>query len=330
MLSPKVSVCMITYNHEKFIAQAIDSVLMQQTNFDYELVIGEDCSTDGTGAIVADYQKRYPERIRAFLREKNIGMHENGRQTLAACRGEYIAILEGDDYWTDQHKLQKQVDHLDAHPEASVCFHNVSVLGQKKDEVARLTWCPDDLPRIIEFRELLKHDPVPGCAWMCRRAMLPPIPDCLSSVLMGDWATLLLLAQNGPLHYLPEIMGVYRIHAGGVHSQFDQVARDECCVDFYRQIESCFRPYRNDIRRYRAFRHLDLIRHYLKTGSQAACKSHFCGFLATYPNIRDAFPLRALLWLALQIYAPRCYRAGRAVFGWYIPETFRRFRALVR
>ena len=84
MLSPKVSVCMITYNHEKFIAQAIDSVLMQQTNFDYELVIGEDCSTDGTGAIVADYQKRYPERIRAFLREKNIGMHENGRQTLAA------------------------------------------------------------------------------------------------------------------------------------------------------------------------------------------------------------------------------------------------------
>ena len=86
---------MITYNHEKFIAQAIDSVLMQQTRFDYELVIGEDCSTDGTRAIVVEYQQKHPDKIRLLLPENNLGMHENGRRALKACRGEYIAFLEG-------------------------------------------------------------------------------------------------------------------------------------------------------------------------------------------------------------------------------------------
>lgn len=106
----KVSVLMITYNHEKFIAQAIDSILMQQVNFDYEIVIGEDCSTDGTRAIVIQYQKEYPDKIRLLLPEENLGMHKNFVQTFRACQGEYIALLEGDDYWTSPRKLQKQVD----------------------------------------------------------------------------------------------------------------------------------------------------------------------------------------------------------------------------
>ncbi len=305
---------MITYNHEKFIAQAIESVLMQRTDFDYELVLGEDCSTDGTRAIVADYQQRYPDKIRAFLREKNLGAQANAFRTLAACRGEYIAILEGDDYWTDPLKLQKQVDHLDAHPEASVCFHNVSMLGKKKDGSNRATWCSADLPLIIDFRNLLKGDPVPGCAWMFRRAMLPPLPDFMRTVLMLDWATLLLLAQNGPLHYLPEIMGVYRIHTGGIHSQFDQVAHDECCVDFYRKIETHFSAYRNDIRRYRAGQHLDLTCHYLENGPLGKCLSHFGRFLLLYPYSKNEKSIRRLFTLMLNKYAPRCYRTVRAVY----------------
>src|ERR1017187_10207934 len=96
--TPKVSVLMITYNHEKYIAQAIESVLMQKTNFPFELVIGEDCSTDGTGAIVAEYSRKYPEIIRAHLRERNLGALENFRALFRACRGKYLALLEGDDY----------------------------------------------------------------------------------------------------------------------------------------------------------------------------------------------------------------------------------------
>ena len=105
----KVSIAMVTYNHEKFIAKALDSVLMQRTDFDYEIVIGEDCSSDNTRNIVIEYKRRYPDNIVLFLNEKNLGMYGNCSQVFQACQGEYIAVLEGDDYWTSPDKLQKQV-----------------------------------------------------------------------------------------------------------------------------------------------------------------------------------------------------------------------------
>src|SRR5579864_5044611 len=106
----KLSVMMITYNHERFIAQALDSILAQQVNFDYEIVVGEDCSADGTRAILMDFHRRYPSRIVPFLRDRNMGAMPNFESTLRACRGQYLALLEGDDYWTSPDKLQRQVD----------------------------------------------------------------------------------------------------------------------------------------------------------------------------------------------------------------------------
>lgn len=96
---------MITYNHEKFISQAIESVLMKKTNFDYELVIGEDCSTDRTRKICIDYRKEYPDKIKLLLRESSLGIHRNFVDTLKECTGEYIVLLEGDDYWTETYML---------------------------------------------------------------------------------------------------------------------------------------------------------------------------------------------------------------------------------
>src|SRR4030088_1685053 len=101
----KLSVMMITYNHERFIAQAITSVLAQRVNFDYEIVVGEDCSTDGTREILMDFHRRFPDRIVPLLRDQNIGAMRNVEATLAACRGRYLAVLEGDDYWTCEEKL---------------------------------------------------------------------------------------------------------------------------------------------------------------------------------------------------------------------------------
>ncbi|HPD39860.1 MAG TPA: glycosyltransferase, partial [Mesotoga infera] len=119
---PLVSVFMITYNHEKYIAQAIESALMQKTDFNYEIVIGEDCSTDRTREIVVDYANRYPEIIKPILHENNVGAKANSESVRKACIGKYVAILEGDDYWIDPLKLQKQVDFLESHPHFSVCF----------------------------------------------------------------------------------------------------------------------------------------------------------------------------------------------------------------
>jgi len=124
---PLVSVCMITYNHENFIKDAIEGILMQKTSFPIELIIGEDCSTDNTRKIVKDYEEKYPEIIFAQYSEKNLGMINNFLNVLQAARGKYIALCEGDDYWTDPLKLQKQVDFLEANPEYVICANRTKV-----------------------------------------------------------------------------------------------------------------------------------------------------------------------------------------------------------
>ena len=122
-VEPLVSVYMITYNHEKFIAQALDGILMQEVDFPYEIVIGEDKSTDRTRAVVCEYQRRHPDKIRLHLSRENLFRQKlAGLGPLAACRGKYIAMCEGDDYWTDPQKLQKQVAVLEAEPEVSFVF----------------------------------------------------------------------------------------------------------------------------------------------------------------------------------------------------------------
>ena len=120
MNTPSISVYMITFNQKEYIGRAIDSVLGQKTSFSFELVIGEDCSTDGTREIVLKYQKRYPDIIRVVTSKKNVGMHKNSVRTIEACRGKYIAFCEGDDYWHDLKKLQKQCQYLESHPECGL------------------------------------------------------------------------------------------------------------------------------------------------------------------------------------------------------------------
>ena len=122
-MTPLLSIVTITYNHEPFIAKTIEGVLMQQVNFPIELIIAEDCSTDGTRAICQQYAEQYPELIRLITSESNVGAIANERRAMLAARGKYIAFCEGDDYWTDPLKLQKQVDFLESHPDYSVTFH---------------------------------------------------------------------------------------------------------------------------------------------------------------------------------------------------------------
>lgn len=118
---PLLSVCMTTYNHERYIAQAIESVLGQRTTFAVEVVVGEDCSTDSTLRICREYESRYPDRVRVIPSESNVGMHENYRRTIEACRGRYIAMLDGDDWFSDMDKLQIQVEELEKSG-AAMCY----------------------------------------------------------------------------------------------------------------------------------------------------------------------------------------------------------------
>ena len=152
--NPKVSVVMITYNHEKFLGQAIEGVLMQETGFPVELVIGEDCSTDGTRRIALEYATKYPNVGRVLQPVRNLGVSRNLAATLAACRGGYVAMCEGDDYWIHPDKLQKQVSFLDANPAYVMCCHRERVFYEVTQEMKdMIPWL--DLRDTYELQDVL-------------------------------------------------------------------------------------------------------------------------------------------------------------------------------
>ena len=129
-----VSICIITYNQEKYIARAIESALMQQCNFLYEIIISDDCSTDKTKTIIDQYAGKYPGLIKAFHADHNLGMLKNWEKALKLCTGRYIALMEGDDYWNDPHKLQKQFDILESHPDCAISFTNATNIYESGEQ----------------------------------------------------------------------------------------------------------------------------------------------------------------------------------------------------
>lgn len=237
---------MLTYNHEQYIKQALDSVLTQQTDFDVEIVIGEDCSTDNTRAIVVDYAQRYPGRIRALLHEKNVGMSRNVVQVLKACTGEYIALLEGDDFWTDSKKLQKQVSFLDANPDYAISAHNVTVIksnSQTRDSHSLYHSAPPFDTYTIA--ELSRGNPLPtaSCVYRnCFTAGPSPtgVPEWLNYAKIGDFCMHMLTARFGKVKYFHQVMAAYRVHQGGVWSIQNEMMRNVMLFDTIQLMKADF------------------------------------------------------------------------------------------
>lgn len=207
----KVSVALLTYNHERYFAQAIESVLAQRVNFPYEIVIADDCSTDGAPAIIADYQRRFPDRIRVLPRPRNLGMLRNFMGMYAACRGEYVAILDGDDYWTSPDKLRLQVELLDQQRDLAICFHRVEIVT---DGALHLTTLHPPAGAVIQrsAEDLLRGDCIVAGATMLRR-LFSELPDWIAEMAMPDWPTFVLHALHGGIGYIDQPMSVYRQHS---------------------------------------------------------------------------------------------------------------------
>ncbi len=227
----KVSVLITTFNHEGFISQAIDSVLMQEVKFDYEIVIGEDASTDRTQEIVLAHEKKYPGKIRVLLhdpigaardRALGIGGKSNFMESLRACQGQYLALLDGDDYWTDPHKLQKQTDFLDNHPDFAICFHDVELFYEDKTRKPR-NYCPPNQKEISTIADLLGGNFMQTCSVMLRNHLFGELPEWFYSAIIGDWVFHILNAEYGKIGYLNEVMAAYRVHQGGFWTSFDQL-----------------------------------------------------------------------------------------------------------
>jgi glycosyltransferase involved in cell wall biosynthesis len=210
----KLSVLIITFNHERYIAQALDSVMSQQTAFDFEVVVGDDCSTDGTRAIISEYQKRHPERIRLLPAEKNLGPTRNFIKTYKACKGRYIALLEGDDFWTSNVKLQKQVDYLDAHERFVLCFMNSSVVNED-GQVTKESRLEEDRKRDLSQKDIVSGLVPPTNTVVFRNNVVNEIPEVFFTAVNGDILFFSMLAEYGDAGYIDEAAGAYRIHGVG-------------------------------------------------------------------------------------------------------------------
>lgn len=209
-----LSVWMIAYNHEDYINQALDSILKQNVSFNIEIVIGEDCSTDNTRKLIEDYKILYPELVKPIYYDENKGIQKNFAHVMEQCKGKYIALCEGDDYWTDPHKLQKQFDFLEANPSYSMCCHGTVEVDQegKVFKVANR-----DEPEITLSQVLQEGWFIRTASMVFRRVALKGgFPDFFYTSYSTDYILQIMLLKQGNAWYLPEVMAAYRHHAGGV------------------------------------------------------------------------------------------------------------------
>jgi len=217
---PKLTVCVIAYNQAQYIKQAIDTILMQEVNFEWELVIADDYSTDGTRNILLEYEKQYPERIRLILQKTNVGPEANWLDLMEYPKSKYVLYAEGDDYFTDPHKLQKQVDFLDAHNDYALCFHPVTVMYQDGSRPDEIFPTPDQRfnKDVLGMADLLTNNFIQTNSVMYRwRFTKNSIKEVFPrGVAPGDWFLHILHADEGKIGFIDEVMSVYRKHPGGL------------------------------------------------------------------------------------------------------------------
>lgn len=218
---PLLSIVCTTYNHARFIRDALDGFVMQKTNFPFEILINDDASTDGTADIVREYESKYPDLFRCVYQAENQwGKKSPWKDILfPMVRGKYVALNEGDDYWTDENKIQKQVDFMESHPDFSICFH--PVIMHWDDHCESDSIFPSTEERfgkdVLTLDDLLKsnfiHTNSVMYRWRFHKDSLDLFPD---GIFPGDWYLHLLHAQVGKIGFLPDVMSVYRRNQGGV------------------------------------------------------------------------------------------------------------------
>lgn len=302
----------VTYNHEKYIRQALDSILMQQVDFDYEIVIGEDYSVDGTREIVIEYKKRYPDKIKLLFKNYNIGAGANFLRTFETCSGDYIAYLDGDDFWSAADKLQKQVDYLDKSPGIALCFHAVQVLSEIDQSSSYIYTMPVG-QTVFALRDLLEGNFIPSCTTVFKKGLFGKFPDWYFQLGQGDWSLHLLNAQHGNIGYIDEVMASYRSHSGGGWTGMASLEREESIIATYEAFNSHLKfCYDSLICSRMAEHYFDLLDRYEAEGDDA-------NFHRTALRARSVLfrarggRLLIMALLGMRCYSPWLYRVLRRV-----------------
>jgi glycosyltransferase involved in cell wall biosynthesis len=301
----KLSVCLITYNHEQFIAQALERALAQETEFEYEIVVSDDCSTDRTREIIEEFHRAHPDRIRLVSPNKNLGVNRNLVHALHACRGQYVALLEGDDFWTSRSKLQEQISFLEAHSDYAICFHQVKKFyedGSERSKVTprfrrKRTFTIEDLLRTGNF--------IPTCSVVFRQGLFAEFPEWFISLRIADFPLHVINAQHGKIRFINKVMAAYRFHPGGSFSGASNANNVEEVVRLY-DFLNAYLDYRHD-RTIRAIQsYWQAVEHY-RNGQITLAKSCAARRASTPPFNAQA----AMAWLLT--HSTPLYRLMRTV-----------------
>jgi glycosyltransferase involved in cell wall biosynthesis len=277
----KVTVLIVTFNHADYIAAAIESVLCQKTSFSVEIIVSEDASTDGTREIVEKIAENKAGQIRLMLSEQNLRSNEVVARGIRTASGQYIALLDGDDYWTSRDKIQRQAEYLDTHLECAAVFLNAKVA--KGDEVTSLSWTPHDQMKFVDIREIWFGNPFATCTSMMRASLVRGVPDWYTAFFpITDWPLYILCAEGGKLAFIDEDAAVYRLHAGGQFSPLSPQKKLDSMAIFYRQMNAAL-----------DFRHDRLAR-------EGAAK-YFSDWAMEYARRGERALAASCLWRCLQI-----------------------------
>lgn len=218
-LGALVSIVCNFFNHEKFAKQAIESFLMQKTDFEFEILLHDDASTDGTREIVSKYAKEFPDKISAIVQQENKGQKGINIWMLyqfPRAKGKYIALCDGDDYWIDPYKLQKQVNVFRNDPDCSLTFHNTLEVTVEKSTLKYI----QNLKERFYIQDFV-HFFYARTVSMVFRNPEQDWPKQFQNMRIGDWPVAIWLMQYGCARYIPEVMAAYRIHDGGVYTTWN-------------------------------------------------------------------------------------------------------------
>ena len=274
----KVSVCVISYNHEKYIAQCLESILMQECTFPFEIVIRDDCSQDQTLNIIKSYKKRYPETIKLVDAESNIGANRGFLMVFEKAEGKYCAICEGDDYWIDKEKLQKQANLMDAMPEVTFISHACRLHGQNG-------LGPDDYLKGTGVIEVTCNDVLeisgqfsPTASYMLRRDVVAQLPDWFKDAPVGDFFIEMYGIAVGKGLHLNEVLSAYRTFSENSWSTRNNEKQYQNMLKFSTQINLCLEIMRETplFRKYNFSRKIAAVKFNTAIGSLLA--EDFVGF----------------------------------------------------
>lgn len=307
-----VSIVCDAYNHEKYIADALEGFVMQKTNFAFEVLVHDDASTDRTAEIIRDYEKRYPDLIKPIYETENQYSKDDGsleRIQYGRVKGKYIALCEGDDYWTDEYKLQQQYDYMESHQECSCVAHMAMTYDLRKHKMRPFTDYDFSTPRNCELsaEQIIEKEMLlfPTASMFFRKIYYDINADFLKTVHNYDYVYQILLATEGTVYVIPKVMSVYRLGVKG--SWTERVGwNDNACIEYLKKAIETLEKI-NEYRKYKfddAIKRGILIRKLIALVKMADIQE------LKQPKYRELYkklPLKTKIGIYLHKYFPAVY-----------------------